>query len=271
MTLDDLTVVIIARDEQENLRQLLPNLWWAGAVLVVDNHSSDQTAKVAREAGAEVIESASDDFAQIRNEAVAQVTTEWVFYLDADERVTKELRDEIVMALADDDKRVAAWSMRRANYHYGYLMAHGGWDEDWVVRIFRRECLRGWTGSIHESPEWRGEMKKLHYPLLHLTHRDTAANLAKSSRWTIKEAQLLVAGGLPPVTKITILRKVVMEFYRRYWRDKGRKDGMAGFVESLVQAFNRGLSISKRGNCSKSRVYRSVMSSWSDKRNKESG
>ncbi len=231
------TLIIIARDEAANLRHLLPQLFWAQAVWVVGNHCRDESEQVARENGASWRETASEDFAAIRSEFLAEVQTEWVFYLDADERVNGALLAEMRDKLADP--QISAWRARRQDYHYGEAMTAGGWQEDYVTRIFRRGALTGWKGAIHESPIYEGKTGDLSNPLLHFTHRDTAANLAKSSRWTIKEAEAYVADGWPLVTPGTILRKMVMEFYRRYCRQKGYRDGMVGFVEALVQACNR--------------------------------
>ena len=233
----DVSIIIIARDEAANLRQLLPSLDWAARVIVIGNHCTDDSQQVALRLGAQWRDSESESFAQIRSEILPEIATQWVFYLDADERVTPKLWHEIEQKLINS-AGIAAYTIRRQDYHYGELMAHGGWQNDEVTRIFRLSCLHGWTGTIHESPDFEGRAEKLHMPLLHFTHRDTASNLAKSSRWTIKEAELLAASGVY-VTRLTIVRKMLMEFYRRFWRDQGWRDGMAGFVEALVQACNR--------------------------------
>lgn len=232
------TVIIIARDEASNLRFLLPQLFWAEQVWVIGNHCSDESEKVTRENDACWLVSESDDFAVIRSEFLSQIQTKWLFYLDADERVNgrllKELREKLSL-----ESSISAWQLQREDYHYGVKMTAGGWQNDRVVRIFQTKMIRGWHGSIHESPDFEGELGEMKASLLHLTHRDTASNLAKSSRWTIKEAQLYVMAGEQQVSAWTICRKAGMEFYRRYCRDGGYRDGMAGFVEAFVQACNR--------------------------------
>jgi len=243
-------VIIIARDEEENLRHLLPGLFWAEQVVVIGNHCHDDSQSVTRECGASWQESASEDFAVIRSEILPQLQTEWIFYLDADERVDGHLLAELREKLADPS--IDVWRVRRQDYHYGVQMTAGGWQDDWVTRIFRRQSLQGWKGSIHESPIYQGKTADLSNTLLHFTHRDTASNLAKSSRWTIKEAQLYAAEGWPPVNPSTIIRKMVMEFYRRFWRDRGFRDGMAGFVEALVQACNRAFVFIQVWECQQS-------------------
>ncbi|MDO5561212.1 MAG: glycosyltransferase family 2 protein [bacterium] len=235
----DLTIVIIAKNEAENLSNLLPLLNFSEKVVVVDHQSTDETKKVAENLGATCCPSEVDSFAQIRNQALKEVKTKWVFYLDADERVTPELANEIATAIKDE--QISALTLKRENICYGFHLQHGGWERDLVTRIFRLSDLKGWQGDIHESPQFSGSQKVLKSPLIHLTHRCTADNLHKSAAWTLKEAQLFIAAKQPPITKKIIIRKTLMEFYRRYWQQKGYRDGMAGFVESFVQAFNRGL------------------------------
>lgn len=237
--LADLTVVIIAHNEAVNLRQLLPLVQnFAGKILLLDNNSRDETKKIAAEFHSDYFFCQETSFATLRNHALTKVKTPWLFYLDADERVTPQLATEIRQKIKD--KTLNALTLKRENYCYGEKLTHGGWDQDLVTRIFRLSSLQSWQGEIHESPVFTGHSQTLMTPLLHLTHQNTAANLRKSASWTIKEAQLFAQNAqTPPVTIATLCRKTFMEFYRRYYRDQGYKDGMVGFIESFVQAVNR--------------------------------
>lgn len=237
LSLSDFTVVIIAHNEAENLQKLLPNLRFAGQILILDNHSTDDTSKIAKKFSARYCACDDTSFAALRQRALDLVTTDWLFYLDADERVTPALVQELSAAAAGGANAIR---LRRQDICYGYPLRHGGWDQDFVTRIFRRSHLRGWEGEIHESPVFDVPVVTLDTPLIHLTHRHTAANLRKSAAWTIKEAQLFVDHHTAPVTPATILRKTWMEFYRRFFRQRGYKDGTVGFIESFVQACNRG-------------------------------
>lgn len=237
--LADLTVVIITHNEANNLRQLLPLVQnFAVKILLLDNNSTDETKKLALEFKTDYFFCQETSFAALRNQALTKVKTPWLFYLDADERVTPQLAIEISAAIKNST--VNTFTLKRENYCYGEKLTHGGWNHDLVTRIFRLNSLQSWQGEIHESPLFTGESQTLETALLHFTHRDTAANLRKSASWTIKEAQLFAHHPQTPlVTKATIWRKTLMEFYRRYYRDQGYKDGMVGFVESFVQAINR--------------------------------
>jgi glycosyltransferase involved in cell wall biosynthesis len=234
-----LTAVIIAKNEAEMIGYCLDTLWWCSEVLVIDSGSSDQTAKIAEKAGARVISFAHQSMAKLRNEALKQVKTKWVFYVDADERVTPTLAKEIMVQL--ETEQPTALMMRRQSIHYGQIMRYGGWQNDQVVRVFSLEHLQGWVGKVHESPQFNGQAVGLHAPLIHLTHRNTLAGLKKSIAWTPIEAELLYKADAPPVKFFTIVRKGVMEFLRRALLRRGYKDGQVGWIESLVQGINRSL------------------------------
>jgi (heptosyl)LPS beta-1,4-glucosyltransferase len=233
----NITGIIIAKNEAAMISNCIDSLRWCDQIIVVDNGSTDATAEIAGNAGARVIHHATQDFAQQRNVALKYVKTDWIIYLDADERINPRLYQEIAVNIETDAADVLQFN--RQNICYGQQLAYGGWEVDTVTRVFKKTALTKWTGSIHESPEYQGTVKLLHTPLLHLTHRSTADNLHKSAEWTIKEARLLAEKQTQPVTLITLFRKGCMEFLRRAYFKQGYKDGMAGLVEALVQAMNR--------------------------------
>lgn len=234
-----LTAVVIVKNEAKMIESCLDTLWWCDQVLVLDSGSTDKTAELAEKAGARVIGYAHDSMAELRNEALKQVKTEWLFYVDADERVTPTLAKEIMVKL--ETSQPAALRMARQNVHYGRIMQHGGWQHDWVTRVFNKENLDGWQGKIHESPQFKGQAVNLQSPLIHLTHRQTVANLQKTITWTPMEAELLHQAEAKPVKLMTILRKGIMEFLRRGIFQAGYKDGLEGWIEALVQGMNRSL------------------------------
>lgn len=232
-----ITAIIIAKNEEEMIANCIEGLRWCDEILVIDNGSTDTTATLSEKLGARVISFASENFARVRNEGLKRSKTDWIFYVDADERVTPSLAREIMVNVETGSG--AAFKILRENICYGHHLTKGGWDQDFVTRVFRKEKLERWEGKIHESPFFIGETIELKQPLIHLTHRSTKENLLKSAEWTGVEAELLYKSGVKSVTLFTLLRKGIMEFVRRAFFKGGRKDGMVGFVEALVQAMNR--------------------------------
>jgi hypothetical protein len=232
-----ITAIIIAKNEEEMIANCIEGLYWCDEILVIDNGSNDETTSVAEKLGARVIGFASQDFSKVRNEGLKRSKTDWVFYVDADERVTPDLSREIMVSI--ETEVGDAFRIKRQNICYGFHLTRGGWENDFVTRVFKRESLNKWSGKIHESADFSGQEVTLKQPLIHLTHRSTKDNLHKSAEWTGIEAELLYKSGVKSVTLFTLLRKGVMAFIKLAFLRKGHKDGMVGYVESLVQAMNR--------------------------------
>jgi len=233
----NITAIIIAKNEELMIANCIEALRWCKEIVVIDNGSDDDTAKLAEALGVRVIGFGSADFSKVRNEGLHRSKTDWLFYVDADERVSPELAKEILVNI--ETNTGDAFKMKRENICYGYKLNHGGWGQDFVTRVFKKSVLEGWQGAIHESPIFKGKVVELKNSLLHLTHRSTVDNLRKSAEWTQIEAELLHKAGVGPVTTLTFFRKGIMEFVRRAFLKGGRADGMAGYVEALVQAMNR--------------------------------
>jgi glycosyltransferase involved in cell wall biosynthesis len=232
-----ITAVIIAKNEAEMIVNCIDTLRWCDDILVVDTLSTDNTPALAETAGARLVEFYHPSMAKMRNEALKRVKTDWVIYVDADERVTPTLAKEIMVQLETSD--AVALHIQRQNIHYGKIFRHGGWQHDTVTRVFRKDAFQEWYGDIHESPRFTGNAVQLQSPLIHLTHRNTLDGLRKTISWTPIEAELLFASNLPPVKVRTILRKGIMEFIRRGILRKGYRDGIEGWIEAIIQGINR--------------------------------
>lgn len=231
------TAIILTKNEQSMIVNCIESLSWCQEVIVVDSQSSDSTVQLAKRAGAIVYSTDKTSFAERRNYGLLKVRTPWVLYIDADERITPSLFSDISAFILKPSG--AAMSFQRKNIHYGKYLEHGGWENDIVTRLFLTEKLKGWKGSIHESPIFPGGSTLSAHPLVHLTHRNMYDGLVKSAQWTGYEAELLFQSKHPPVTVRTLLRKTCMEFFRRAFVYKGRKDGIEGWIEAMVQAMNR--------------------------------
>lgn len=233
----NLTALIIAKNEEKMLQACLETLSFCQKIVVLDTGSSDRTASIAEDYNCKVVSFAHESFAKLREKAQSLVETDWLFYVDADERITPALAKEILLHIEKNDCQIM--TVRRTNICYGSKLNFGNWQNDLVTRVFKNTNLKGWRGEIHESPVYEGHEVQLQHELIHLTHRSTQDNLRKSADWTIKEAMALEAATVKKITLPLILRKGMMEFYRRALKHQGYKDGMPGLIEALVQALNR--------------------------------
>ncbi len=236
-----LTTIIIAKNEASMLPGCLACLEWCDQVIVIDNGSTDETVSLAERFGAKVIHFKHNSFDKLRTEALKFVQTPWVLYIDADERISPQLARSIAVHLETANPPTNAIAFKRQNFFYGQEMKWGGWEDDVVTRIFRVQTLEKWQGKVHESPIFSGLVINLPIPLQHFSHRNTTDGLEKSIEWTKIEAELLFSAGVPPITLLTILRKSIMEFWRRAVVFGGWKDGLPGLIEAVVQGINKAL------------------------------
>ncbi len=232
-----MTAVIIAKNEELMLPGCINSLRWCQDILLIDNGSTDKTVELAEQLGARVIHFQHSSFAKLRNDAIKHVSTDWLIYLDADERVTPTLAKEIGVTI--ETKKITALSMKRKNIFFGQELKHGGWAMDQVTRGFHHSAAVEWYGDIHESPRYQGKSQVLKSELIHYSHRDVASGLMKSAAWTPIEAKLLAQSKIPPVTVRTVFRKGAGEFFRRVIKQQAYKDGQAGMMEAIIQAINR--------------------------------
>jgi (heptosyl)LPS beta-1,4-glucosyltransferase len=231
-----LTAVVLARDEAPMIEGCLRRLAFADDVLVaLDARTTDDTAAVAVRAGARVESVEPAGFGEMRNRALAHVRTDWVLFVDADERVTAPLAAEITQRVAEP---AAAYRIPIANWFYGSRVRRSGYRER-PIRLFP---LAGVTfaGDIHEQPSLPGGLpvRQLRHPIEHLSHRTIAENLAKTARYADVQAAELLAQGHPPVKRWTLLFVLAKGITKHLVVGQGFRDGTAGFIESIYQPFS---------------------------------
>ncbi len=233
-----LSAIILTEDEEANISECLKSVSFADEKIVVDAGSSDKTVEVAKKEGASVFVNPFVDFAKQRDFALSVAKGDWLLYIDADERVTTELKEEILKQINLKDT-FSAFDIPRKNIRLGgKLMKFGGWWPDYVTRLFRRKDLSGWYGEVHESPKVEGEVGKLVNPFLHYG-RDLNRIVLKTADWSGVEAKLLFEAGHPPVTWWRLAKISCSEFWNRFIILQGFRDGTPGLIEAIYQSFSR--------------------------------
>jgi len=175
-----LSIVIPTRDEAAQIDELVRGLSWAGEIIVADGGSDDDTVALARHAGANVLERTGPTIAAQRNAAIQAASFEWVFALDADERITDPLRVELGHVVSHPERR--AYRVRRRNFYLGNELTRGHWGHDWVTRLFTRD-QRFIERRVHESLEKVDGAGDLSGVLLHTPYRDLSHQLEKMERY----------------------------------------------------------------------------------------
>jgi glycosyltransferase involved in cell wall biosynthesis len=239
----ELTAVILTLNEASHITDCIQSLSWADRVLVFDSYSQDDTAVLAQTAGAELRQSKFENYAQQRNAALASLQTDWVFFVDADERGTPELGAEIRQVIAKRPEQ--GWYVPRHNYIFGQLTHGAGWFPDHQLRLFKHGCVH-YERPVHEIAVVEGEIGYLQQPLTHYNYRDVAHFQAKQRAYTSYDARILYDQGIKPKPHNYILQPL-RQFYWRYVTLGGYKDGRHGLRLSLYMAYYEWVKYRKLG------------------------
>ncbi len=234
-----LSVVIITYNEQKFLPNCLRSVFpIADEIIVCDKNSKDKTVDIAKKFKAKIIKFSGRYFDEWRNLATQNVEGDWILYIDPDERITPELKKEITK-ICDSNSEFSAYQISRINYWWGKKFRFCGSSPDYVTRLIKREKLEKWQGIIHESPIISGEIGICQNSFIHLTHRDLISVLEKSYQWTKMEAELFYQAGHKPVKVRNLFSVTIKKFNQKYFKQKGYREGVEGFIESMIQAINR--------------------------------
>jgi len=247
-----LAAVVLTKNEERHIGACLDSLAWADRRAVFDSFSGDGTCDLARERGVEVIQHPFSDYASQRNAAMQAVDAEWIFFVDADERATPELAQEI-RAVIDAPGRVAGFSVPRDNYLFGRLTRGAGYWPDYQMRLLRRGRAR-YERPASEIVALDGEAGHLKNPLVHMNYETIAQFHAKQTSRIDFEALNLYRQGVRP----KFYTPYVMPLRHFWWRLvtlKGYVDGLHGLRLSALLAYYFGY-----------RYYRRLAEMWREAR-----
>ena len=227
--------VVCARDEERNIVECLESLAWANRrVVFLDSRTADRTAELAREMGAEVMPHTFEDFAQFHNAAMDRVEADWILFVDADERATPGLAEE-VRAVTDGSREEVAWSVPRRNYIFGRLTLGAGWYPDYQSRLLLRGRVR-WERPVHEIVVADGPEGFLQNPLIHYNYDDLADFIARQEKYTDIDVGILLEQRVRP-RFYTPYSQAVRHFWWRFVTLRGIRDGLHGLWLCLLMAY----------------------------------
>jgi glycosyltransferase involved in cell wall biosynthesis len=225
---------VICFDEEDYIRDALESVKWCDEIVVVDSFSSDRTVEICREYTDQIHQRPWPGFVEQKAFALAQTHHPWVFILDADERVSPELRREIEAVL--EDPQADGYYVPRLVYYLGRWWWRGGWYPDYRLRLFRRDRVV-WGGvDPHEKVILHGRSARLSGPLLHYTYRDIADHLRTINVFTGVAARELELRGQHATLADMALRPL-WRFLRFYVMRRGFMEGLAGLFVAQSAAF----------------------------------
>ncbi|MFA6074213.1 MAG: glycosyltransferase family 2 protein [Negativicutes bacterium] len=229
-----LAVLILTYNEQTNIEQCILSARFADEIIVVDSFSNDETVRIAEQMGAKVFQNSFEQgFAAQRNFALTCTDCEWVFYLDADERVTPELALSIKAATIGLQNN--SFEVLRQNYVMGMKLGYGVFKPDWSHRLYPQGSVT-WEGIVHEHPVVNLPRRKLNGLLLHFTYQNWDKYFITFNRYTTMMAQKNIADGKKAGFADLALR-APFSFFQAYILRQGFRDGKIGFIMAVLHGF----------------------------------
>ena len=229
-----LTATVITLNEAAHIEACLASVAWADERLVIDSGSTDGTADLARKSGARVIDRAFPGYSAQKNFAAETATHDWILSIDADERVSPELADQIRRILASDPQP-AGFRAPRVTWHLGRWIRTTDWYPDYQLRLYDRRRAR-WNGRrVHESVETTAPVDLLTAELQHYAYRDIGHHMSTMDRYTtLAAAEMHASGRRAGLTDLVIHPWAA--FLRNYVLRRGFTDGAPGLIISSMNA-----------------------------------
>jgi glycosyltransferase involved in cell wall biosynthesis len=230
-----LSACIITYNEADRIEACLRSVSFCDETVVVDSHSTDSTREIAASLGARVIERDWPGYRSQKQFAVEAAGSDWVLCLDADERLSPELRTEIETVRTKGFVGHAGWSVPRITDYFGRFLRHGNAYPDRLIRLFDRRS-GGWTGNeIHENTQVLGSVGRLGGHLEHYSYRSLTDHLNRMQRYADLMAHALYGRG-KRCGLLKVLANPLWRFVRGYFIRLGFLDGWRGLVFALVEA-----------------------------------
>lgn len=229
----ELVAVILTLNESEHVAGCVRSLDWADRVIVFDSYSEDETVALAKAAGAEVLQSQFENYAQQRNAALKAIAADWVFFVDADERGTPALAEEVRTVISERPE--TGWYVPRHNYIFGHLTKGAGWYPDHQLRLFKHGQVH-YERPVHETAVVDGAIGYLQEALIHYNYRDKGQFQAKQKAYTDYDASILRQQNVRPRPHNYVLQPW-RQFWWRYVTLHGYQDGWHGLKLSLFMAY----------------------------------
>jgi glycosyltransferase involved in cell wall biosynthesis len=227
-----LSVYVIAYNEADKLEAALRSVAWADEIVVADSFSTDATAEIAARHAHKVVQVPFEGFGKLRNDVLAQLSGDWIFSLDADERCTAAAAEEIRRTIERADA-CDAYRVPRRNYFFGRWIEHSGWYPDYrQPQLFRRGRLRYTEDAVHETYVLDGSLGTLTEPIAQVPFRNLEQILHKAQRYSTLGVARLEQRGKTPSMAGALLHGLGA-FFRHYVLRAGFLDGWAGFVIAL--------------------------------------
>ncbi len=230
-----LSVTIITKNEEKNIERCLTSVAWADEIIVVDSGSTDRTVELCRKFRCKVISSEWLGFGLTKKLAVDSAANDWILSIDADEEVTPELKNKILSMLQTAPK-YDGYRIKRKSFYLGKMIRYCGWNRDYPLRLFNRDCGNFNRKSVHESIKISTQSGKIEEPLFHYTYPTIHSHIQKMNHYTELIAEEK-AGNAETSAVVSAVLRGTLQFLKSYLFQYGILDGKEGLILSINSGY----------------------------------
>lgn len=230
-----ITAIILTKNEEKNIVDCLESLYFCDEKIIIDDYSSDRTCEIAKKFKVKVFKrKLNDDFAAQRNFGISEAKGEWILFVDADERIPKNLQTEILNFTSNTNSNGVF--IKRSDFLWGKKLKHGEVGSIKFLRLARKD--RGkWFGKVHEKWEIEGKKATLKNSIYHFPHQTIYDFMSEINKYTTIKANELYSIGVK-VRWYEILFYPKAKFFQNFFLKLGFLDGLEGFVFAIIMSFH---------------------------------
>jgi glycosyltransferase involved in cell wall biosynthesis len=237
-----ISVVILSKNEEKNILDCLETVSWADEIIILDDNSDDRTLEIVENLSLKNLKTIKrelhNDFSAQRNYAISKTKNEWILFIDADERVTPELRREINDFLIEEKNspKFNGMYIKRKDMLWGKLLIHGETGNIKLLRLAKKSAGK-WQGKVHEEWVVKGDTETFDNYILHFPHPTISEFLEEINFYTsIRAAELYESGIKTSLFQIIVYPKA--KFFVNYFLMLGILDGLEGLVFAILMSFH---------------------------------
>ncbi len=234
--MEGLSVTIITLNEEENIRDCLESVKWADEIIVIDSESTDKTVDICKEYTEKIyLEREWHGFGKQKNLCIEKAKGPWILNIDADERITPELKKEVEHVLSGGQGRYSGFYIPRKSFFIGKWIRYCGWYPDYNLRLFRKDKGRFSERLVHESVELKEKAGYLKNPLEHYTYKSIGDYLLRAEKYSKLAAEEMLKNG-KTVNYFDILLRPLSTFLKMFILKRGFLEGYRGLILSYLYA-----------------------------------
>lgn len=231
-----LTIIIPTLNEAFHIEEVIKSASFADEILIIDSFSTDKTVEIAQKYKVKILKREFDGFSSQKNYAIERAAHDWIFILDADERIPQPLREEILNVLENGASDIVAYDVLCSHIFMNRRMEHSTFKNEWKMRLFDRKFCRHGNKLVHEDMIINGQKSRLKNHFDHYTYRSFDRFIAKKNHYARLQAEQYYKKNKKP-TFFHFMVKPAFRFFNQYILRGGFLDGFPGFASAYINSY----------------------------------